>query len=373
MANANSIITKPVRQWSDVRSVLGITSTGIIALCTSAAINPGSKHKPVRLSTKFPDRTSEWWRGDDGRCGFDIPSTAISISSLDEDAVWAYLRPRGSGYNEYHRQMDFDGYWHSAPWNWGLPAVASKVFSGSSFVVGFNLLTVNNNGLTYGDLFKPANADDTKGIYVSFYKGGTTNSPLVKKAAIDWSTGKCTVTVTAAEVSGMGLSVGGMMYVHLYGMYEGKYVSLRNHASVTTLFKVPVFSASSFAYTLNCAVLYKSGTYYTYYIYNLAAQLDATYYAGGTLAAGSVIRIFKYVSGTSVDRYHSLYSPIWSSATIGAVTAASGSVTTALSLSGYTEINWYGDAITSVVIIWYSSGNAVLASVNRNVSTVTNI
>lgn len=46
MANSNGIITGPVRQWSDVRSVLQESTTSQIALCSSKNINNNSKVRP---------------------------------------------------------------------------------------------------------------------------------------------------------------------------------------------------------------------------------------------------------------------------------------------------------------------------------------
>ena len=377
MSVNNGKVTAPVG-WDELGNLLGCAYEETI-ICKSPAINPNSKYKPTRwpqLNVRNSNDNSNlilmatangtfyYWQGQDGFCGFSVPTTSINITDQSEDAVWSYLPPRGGSYDETSRADDFIGYNHNAPWDWGLPTPPSSIVAGgNSFRIGFNLNLQSENGLCYADFFKTDTADATRGIYVSFANANASSAGLQKKVDVDWTTGKATIELTRAEITSIALTAGQNMRIHFYGMRNGRYLSLRNNASVQTFYRISVVSSQPYSLYLRGSFLHLRNSY-NYYIYNLAATVDATSGQGGTLAAGSRVQIYKEVPGTSVASYRSLYSPIWDSGSLSAVTVSQGSSALALNKNGYTL--WtdtsYGDTITAVVVIWYDSAWNLLAN-----------
>lgn len=107
MSHNNGIISAPVNLSSDVVAIIGGDSR-VSAVCTSPKINPWAKYKPVYLADKFPDRTKEWWRGANGKCGIIIASKS-NPSQIDGTEVYAFDTP-----NAPYRLADFNGYNHYA-------------------------------------------------------------------------------------------------------------------------------------------------------------------------------------------------------------------------------------------------------------------
>ena len=179
MANSGGLITAPVT-IQDVRQVLGNSSTDLGTLCKASQINPWAKYKPVRWAhidnTKDPlsgtswlnsDKTwnslATWWKytGEvtalHRRCGFLVPSTDVgSLASVDLSA-WDYEQPRG-GASEPYRLTDFNQYYHGAvvPFSVDIPSriiMDGNVTRGRVQVLVKDHPTINNNGLTFYDIF----------------------------------------------------------------------------------------------------------------------------------------------------------------------------------------------------------------------------
>lgn len=94
----------------------------------SAKINKWAKYKPVVFSQDFPDRSSEWWKADDGWCGFNPVTTTSHINLVknykSNSNTWDYkLIPQGKPY----RLGDFAGYYTDAQ-----PFLASEITKGYS-------------------------------------------------------------------------------------------------------------------------------------------------------------------------------------------------------------------------------------------------
>lgn len=109
-------IIYPVNLITDVKTVLGETTNTISGLCSSSKINMWSKHKPVQISSTFPDRSGNWWEGDNTDCSMAYLyktkfSDAFNVISQNTKAWWCKL-PDGTTYP--YRLLDFDGYYHSA-------------------------------------------------------------------------------------------------------------------------------------------------------------------------------------------------------------------------------------------------------------------
>lgn len=373
MSVSGSKVTAPVG-LGEVASLLG-ESSDLKTVCMSSKINSNAKYKPIRWNKYTVHNTDgslinivgtdgvsrKYWQAQDGLCGFQIPATNQIISAQSEDGVWNYLPPVGGDVSPF-RLEDFAGYYHNAPWNWGLPsALSSIVVGGSVYRIGFNVNLQNDNSLCYADIFTPSNSEENTGIFVHFSNLNAGTAGLEKQILIDWSTGKYTLELDAAEIRSIALTAGSKMRVHFYGKIKGRIVSLRNSSNTVTFFSVSVLTSQPYVLDLRGAFLHQTGSY-NYAIYNLTAVVDARSGQGGTLAAGSKVRVYEEVSGLADNQYNSLYSPLWESGTIGAITVSQGSSTNALYQNGYTKLTSYND-IAAVKVIWVTSANVVLASV----------
>lgn len=115
MSHANGIISSAggVNLLADIMTVLKLNDTRLSAACRSANIAEWSKCKPIRDDRPFLDRSGEWWKGTNGKCGFQIRTSTLITQLFNESYyVWRYLKPNGTPY--YYRMLDFDGYWHGA-------------------------------------------------------------------------------------------------------------------------------------------------------------------------------------------------------------------------------------------------------------------
>ena len=120
MAHTATTVTAPVLT-TDVSVVLAVASHNIGYLCSNrhGKINKWSKYKPVRLNKLFPDRTTDWWRGSDGKCGLTPVYTNDhrNIPGMYTDDFikngWAYTPPAGESASPF-RIGDFNRYLHNA-------------------------------------------------------------------------------------------------------------------------------------------------------------------------------------------------------------------------------------------------------------------
>lgn len=129
MAHANDIISKPVNVRGDIAAVLGVSSGDVRTLCTSSAIKPWAKYKPVNyptLGVTGKTSGSQYWKASDGKCGFVIQEyTEFGNPRLITTFAGALragnLRWTRATLDGYARVLDFDGYDHNAsspiaPW-----------------------------------------------------------------------------------------------------------------------------------------------------------------------------------------------------------------------------------------------------------------
>lgn len=146
MAIENGIITGAV-SISDVRQVLGATSSDLGTLCTHQNINVWSYNKPVRDSDPFASMKGDGWQQGKGSqegyldattCGLLVGNahqTLFGGAQAIRDKVvdiskdtngflyklakgltgnWSYQRPEGGSKGSWYRLDDFRGYNHSA-------------------------------------------------------------------------------------------------------------------------------------------------------------------------------------------------------------------------------------------------------------------
>jgi hypothetical protein len=84
-----------------VNDTTGAGSHVLSTLCTTN-INRWSKYKPTRGATG----DSTFWKGSDGRCGFNLP--IWSSGTTYDPSTWGYIQP-----NNNYRLGDFRGYYHT--------------------------------------------------------------------------------------------------------------------------------------------------------------------------------------------------------------------------------------------------------------------
>lgn len=147
-----------------------------------ANIRWGSCKKPIRKTGTTLDRSSAWWKTDDGLCGMSVPSVSGgalgSIPSLanyydGEMNGWEYLLPRGttSSYVEPLRWADFRGYY----------AVAQPIVTGYACPTSATLSSTPNImlGLPIGEAGKQlqwSDFDRFKDCYFGVLVKGSNNA-----------------------------------------------------------------------------------------------------------------------------------------------------------------------------------------------------
>lgn len=170
----------------------GITSSQASSMYTNDAIKGDfSKKKPVILHHSYsdrylPDRTTDWWKGPDGLCGFDLTNANCNGSvdniryKYDGDMNgWVYEPPTGGEYDPF-RIADFAGYYPAAsPFAYDF-YVQNKI-SDSDTEVEAQVVFLNGGdyALSFSD-FSPL-AGYHFGIYIYGSNGAlylTANSPI---------------------------------------------------------------------------------------------------------------------------------------------------------------------------------------------------
>ena len=160
MANNGTIITAPV-QMTDIQAVLGETKSDLIGICQSEKINPWAKYKPV-IRRNMIEATSDYWKADDGMCGF---APSFETSSRDQlknllnadNRKWVYKPPQG-GLNAPCRQGDFKNYNHNA-----LNPFAAQLENRDILVSNQNTFTIEWEESLQGDDDMLNLSDFTKG------------------------------------------------------------------------------------------------------------------------------------------------------------------------------------------------------------------
>lgn len=127
MANNNGIISPPgIGIEPDIYATLGVDRyNGLfdtVYICSNlhGKTNPDAKYKPTRALSISPATPKEWWRGSDGKCGFEFPvytSPGSRDSGFIHDVItgaadWVYAPPKPNV--DMCRFTDFNGYDHNA-------------------------------------------------------------------------------------------------------------------------------------------------------------------------------------------------------------------------------------------------------------------
>lgn len=108
-------------KWDDIRDTLNanggvVSNVAETAFHSSANVNKWSKCKPVRLKQDFTDHSSNWYKANDGNCGFgglSLYDSNTIMTAYKNGDTWEYLLPRG-GADEPFRLGDFREYYTKA-------------------------------------------------------------------------------------------------------------------------------------------------------------------------------------------------------------------------------------------------------------------
>ena len=129
-----SLPTSAVGQQA-IKTALGTSESGVIALCQSTKINKWSGTKPFRSSATSFTYAELVAALKAANYGLNIQGDSTAAAALNRAAgsseIWPYLRPQGTSGSPY-RQGDFRGYNHSAPVPYSAAVTANNGTTGLS-------------------------------------------------------------------------------------------------------------------------------------------------------------------------------------------------------------------------------------------------
>lgn len=371
MTVSNGKITAPI-SMKDPYTCLGVGASangydlGYICSDLHKKINPYSKKKPVKYAHMAPADNVEWWRATDERCGFSFPSTEIVIANQDEDGVWVYEPPVGGDSSPY-RLLDFEGYNHAASHEWIALNIPSTIVFGdySELIIGGAIQLESDDRLSYYETISR--------MLLSFRANSNPFGSYLEKELpindVKDKGGRFSITLTGEELRTTGIVAGGEFRVHLYGFDKTNHmVSVRNHADMKTFWRIKANSAEPYVTEIrNQVVLKNAKNTSELWIYSLYLDLNALSYSGGKLAAGSRIRLYKYVSD-DYD-YPNYAPPIWEQTNLPEMTVTAGNRET-YTLGTPQAITVYTDTtgLTEAIFIWDDKNQNELARLKRHVA-----
>lgn len=294
-----------VRLKEDVRDVLvadGATVTTDLKsyFLPSAVKNILSKRKPVPLATRKchdfdsskPNYYAGWWKGTDGLCGLNIPSTNVMVSGSSEDLVWSYLPPTG-GTSAPFRMSDFRGY-----------ATTSEVTTDLFVLNAPSAVLVDGSSTASGTLVVNSVSDSMLGLWDIFdsihVSAQTANGSYVNTKTFSTVAGTYNLTYTQTELTQMGVVEGSSVRFHVYGMKNNMVRSLRYKESVQTLRTVTAQGALPFIVQIAVREAVRQDSE-TIVIGATRITFDARNLSGGSVPT-SVLQIYPYY-GDDVSSY----------------------------------------------------------------------
>jgi len=263
MAYANGIVSAPV-SIHDVQQALGVSTTDLGTLCTSAMINMWAKFKPVRwtspdtLSVLNNDKTwnvnastGKWWLSRYNNYGLDYSKVLVgNITSGMRTALetlatritgdvngWGYQAPRGhtTTYgDEYYRLTDFNQYNH----NVSKPVKSASTHNinagvNEEYTVGVNYIETVPSAINTRDYLRPDDiASETLHRGLAIYKkvSNTYN-------CIGWCT----------DVNWVGTGVKGSDWSQEYEEDSGQGVARTYLKTGSTYYVLPCYFSADFA------------------------------------------------------------------------------------------------------------------------------
>lgn len=176
---SGSTIVAPVNT-TDVGTILKNSSHTLSVLCKAPTINKWSKYKPVKYPLANTSGFPDWYKANDGFCGFDVGWAQASDPSLTnivnayKKGTWNYNPPTG-GASAPYRIGDFKGYDNNA-----VPFLESRINKGSILevnVMSSNALTLfvyyndNASSVQISDFGNAAVGLDRSHLAASLYNG----------------------------------------------------------------------------------------------------------------------------------------------------------------------------------------------------------
>ena len=135
-----------------VGTTIGSASRDVGSLCSSPLINKWSKYKPVIYPVVSTTGITDFWKANDGYCGFSIPQYVDVDALLADATTWIYNKPYGTSSSPY-RIGDFRGYEHTSviPFDVLIPNAIEVGSSGN--LIKLRQFTVPTSNLKLNDIF----------------------------------------------------------------------------------------------------------------------------------------------------------------------------------------------------------------------------
>lgn len=263
MAYNNGIVSAPVSIY-DVQRALGVSTSDLGTLCTSAMINIWAKFKPVRwlspdtLAALNSDKTwntgtaegNKWWKARDGQYGLSYSAITVgnitsgmrtalnSLAGLITGGVngWVHADPRGHTltYNEYYRLTDFNQYNHNV--DRPVRSVSTHNINAGvneEYSIGVNFIETVPSSIDSRDYLRPDDiASETLHRGLAFYK-------LVNGAysCIGWCT----------DVNWVGTGIKGSDWSQDYEEDAAQGVAITYLKTGNTYYVLPLYFSAAFA------------------------------------------------------------------------------------------------------------------------------
>lgn len=189
----DGIIKAPINV-KEAYQILGVGTTsngydiGYICSNRHGKINMWSRYKPVRWKSYNVNITNtEWWKGEDGKCGIDFSNaSALNYKEIPEKMTadgkngWEYLPPNGNPF--CYRILDFIKYKHDAKPPIRDFAIPEKVAVNGSFtaMVAYEVITPDKDepgSIAFEDITGDSTGDVNNlgqyylGVYVTDSQG----------------------------------------------------------------------------------------------------------------------------------------------------------------------------------------------------------
>lgn len=208
------MISAPITT-TKVGNEIQISSHNIGVLCSSDNINKWSKKKPVCDFSATPDRSKEWWKAYNNKCGLLINQRGTYNQVIDDyknKDNWKYEKPTGGDFP--FRIADFNGYNHSATpifTTCSVTEIAVNKFPDSSITLTAKFGTKDSSGSSL-------NLSDLTGLANVLYLG----IMLCKKGTTTVAR-RCTGTQDIVAMQNSGSYLSAMVECSVYGLATGDY------------------------------------------------------------------------------------------------------------------------------------------------------
>lgn len=374
MSVSNGVISAPV-SIDDVNNTIGAGSTDLGTLCQWTNINHFAKYKPVVLDSflgsldpgnfavdnynSIPYKTN-WWRGKNGHCGFEIGTVTELVTSTSSDPIWSTIVPTTN-----FRLLDWEGYDAYANKEMFSIGVGATAMVKKGFRVSVRIPQPSGgSGLTLPDIFS-TEAFGTSDIKLVIKVCANPNSGDAATREIPITSESTIFTFSDDEMYLSGATAGATLYVHVFMKdHKGVYRSLRYDSSAKTVYTLKLVSTEKYTVDMGhpSVLRYLQSNPWVYQVKHPMFRLDASNYSGGT-ATSNTIKMYRYISD---DTNYIQENPLWEY-TVPTTTVDAGSVVTIYESDGFdVDISHDSYAREKVIFIWWEYSTEI----GRNVVDV---